>query len=110
MALCHFVFTQHHPESKELPHILPEFSSKISVFHSAVALFYAPSNLSGMSEMYQEHIRANPNYGGNLQFDTVFVSVADADSPDLEGVYVMRGLLIVRVLLFYSFYDPVLQR
>ena len=59
--------------------------------------------------MYQEHIRANPNYGGNLRFDTFFVSVADADLSDLEGEYAMGGLLVARVCLFFSFYDPVLQ-
>ena len=109
MALRHFIFTQRHPESKEFPCVLPEFSSKISVFHSAVASFYAPSNHSGVSGMYQERIRANPNYGGNPRFDTVFVSIADPDSPDLEGEYAMGGLLIARILLFFSFYDPVLQ-
>jgi hypothetical protein len=110
MVLRRFIFTQRHPEYKGYPHVLPEFSSKISVFHSAVASFYAPSNHSGASGMYRERIRANPNYGGNPRFDTVFVSVADADSPDLEGEYAMGGLLVARVLLFFSFYDPVLQK
>ena len=59
--------------------------------------------------MYQERICANPNYGGNPQFDTVFVSVADADSPDLEGEYAMGGSLVAQVLLFFSFYNSVLQ-
>ena len=54
-------------------------------------------------------IRANPNYGGNPWFDTVFVSVADANSSDLEGEYAMGGLLVAWVHLFFSFYDPVLQ-
>jgi hypothetical protein len=37
---------------------LPELDKLISVYTSAVATFYAPSNLSGIGGMHQECIRA----------------------------------------------------
>ncbi|KIL57451.1 hypothetical protein M378DRAFT_188432 [Amanita muscaria Koide BX008] len=106
-ALRRFVFAQRHPTSDGFPPILPEFSSKISVFHSAIASFYAPSDLCGAGGMYQEHIRANPSCAGKPQFDTVFITVADAGS---EEEHALRGMLIAQVLLFFSFNDPLLQK
>jgi hypothetical protein len=56
--------------------------------------------------MYKERIRANPRWKGNRRFDTVFVTLSDDDSE--EGQF-MRGMLVARVLLFFSFYDPKLH-
>ena len=39
-ALRRFVYAQRHPNYKDFTPKLPEFSSKISVSHSAVASFY----------------------------------------------------------------------
>ncbi|KAJ7884272.1 hypothetical protein B0H13DRAFT_2537445 [Mycena leptocephala] len=72
----------------------PIFRSRICVYHSAVARFYAPSDLCGAGGMYSERIRPNPNWHGYPRRDTVLI---DADGP------VMRGLVIGRVLLFFSF-------
>jgi hypothetical protein len=106
-ALRRFVYAQRHPNYEEFPPILPEFSSKISVFHSAVASFYAPSDLCGAGGMYRERIRANPNWKGYCRFDTVFVTVSD-DDPEEEQI--MHGMLVARTLLFFSYHDPRLQK
>lgn len=75
----------------------PHFDAHISVFHSAVARFYSPSDTCGAGGMYRERIRSNPNwhraYG---RYDTVFVET----DPDLQG---MPGMVIARVFLFFSF-------
>ena len=102
-ALRRFVYSQRHPDYEDFPPELPEFSSKISVFHSAVASFYAPSDLCGAGGMYRERIRANPRWKGKRRFDTVFVTVSDDDS---ERNLFMHGMLVARVLLFFSFQDP----
>ncbi|KAG5220588.1 C2H2-type domain-containing protein [Salix suchowensis] len=104
MALRCFVYAQHHPNYKNFPLILPEFTSHILVFHSAIALFYAPSDLCGSGGMHRERIRANPMWNGDRgRFDTVFITVevehSDDGSVDLEEL-VMHGLLIACVLLF----------
>ncbi|KAJ7017981.1 hypothetical protein C8F04DRAFT_978203, partial [Mycena alexandri] len=64
------------------------------VYHSAAARFYAPSDLGGAGGMRMEQIRANPDWHGYERRDTVLV---DVDGP------VMRGLVVGRVYLFFSF-------
>ncbi|KAJ6576363.1 hypothetical protein B0H10DRAFT_2345165 [Mycena sp. CBHHK59/15] len=58
----------------------PDAVSRIKVFPSAVAKFYAPSDQSGIAGMLRERIRAG--------------------DPELPG---FRGLIAARVLLFMSF-------
>ncbi|KAJ6533564.1 hypothetical protein B0H19DRAFT_1324326 [Mycena capillaripes] len=72
----------------------PTFAGHILVHHSAVARFYAPSDLGGAGGMYRERIRSNPNWHGYARRDTVLVDVA-ADA--------MCGLVIGRVQLFFSY-------
>ncbi|KAJ7470119.1 hypothetical protein B0H11DRAFT_1919941 [Mycena galericulata] len=75
----------------------PSFSGRVSVFFSAVARFYAPSDLGGAGGMYRERIRANPNWQNQYpRYDTAFV-VTDPDRPGMEG------MVIGRTLLFFSF-------
>ncbi|KAI9442800.1 hypothetical protein F5148DRAFT_963657, partial [Russula earlei] len=104
MALRQFVYMQRHLNYDDFPSEFPEFSSRISVFHSAVASFYAPSDLCGAGGMYHERIRANPQWKGNPRFDTVFVAVDDGEENPF-----MHGMMVARVLLFFSFSDPMLQ-
>jgi hypothetical protein len=73
------------------------------VFHSAFATFYAPSDLCGAGGMYRECIRSNMRWKGKPRHDTVFVKISD----DEGGV--MNGMLIARVLLFFSFHVPILR-
>ncbi|KAF7336315.1 hypothetical protein MVEN_02179900 [Mycena venus] len=72
----------------------PIYAGNITVHHSAIARFYAPSDLGGAGGMYRERIHANPNWHGYARRDTVSVNV---------GVPVMHGIVIGRVLLFFSF-------
>ncbi|KAF7338931.1 hypothetical protein MVEN_01969200 [Mycena venus] len=75
----------------------PRFNPPINSFLSAVARFYAPSDLCGAGGMYRERIRANPNWHRQYpRYDTVFV-VTDADLPG------MQGMVVGRVHLFFSF-------
>lgn len=71
--------------------------STIKVFHSAVARFYAPSNMCGAGGMYQERIRSTPSWNdGPPRRDTAFVEL-DSDQPG------MLGMGVGRVLMFFSF-------
>ncbi|KAJ7234268.1 hypothetical protein C8J57DRAFT_1453129 [Mycena rebaudengoi] len=72
----------------------PAFAGRISVHHSAVARFYAPSDLGGAGGMYRERIRSNPHWHGYARRDTVLIDV---------GGPVMGGIIIGRVRLFFSF-------
>ncbi|KAG6809036.1 hypothetical protein H0H92_001858, partial [Tricholoma furcatifolium] len=74
----------------------PEITSRINVYHSAVATFYAPSDDSGIRGMRRERIRATPLWRGKEpRHDCAFVV-----QSQLPG---MRGLAVVRVQLFFSF-------
>ncbi|KAG1750512.1 uncharacterized protein EDB91DRAFT_1235038 [Suillus paluster] len=65
---------------------LPRIDGPIAVFHSAVATFLAPSDVSGTHSMHQGHPR----------HDCVFV----VEDQEKAG---MRGMIIGRVKLFFSF-------
>ncbi|KAF8954718.1 hypothetical protein BDZ97DRAFT_1908047 [Flammula alnicola] len=67
-----------------------EMISPISVFHSAVATFYALSDISGIHGMCRERIHSTPSW------DCVFV-VEDQEKPGF------RGMSVVQVKLFFSF-------
>ncbi|KAK7043335.1 hypothetical protein R3P38DRAFT_240492 [Favolaschia claudopus] len=88
----------HGPPAEDTPPVpidaCPVFGGRITVHHSAVARFYAPSDLGGAGGMYRERIRSNPNWHGYARRDTVLVDVA---APT------MNGLVIGRVHLFFSF-------
>lgn len=75
----------------------PSFTGTISVFHSVVARFYAPSDLCGAGGMYRERIRSNSNWRGEYaRYDTVFVVLDET----LNG---MPGMAIGHARLFFSF-------
>ena len=72
---------------------------KISVFHSAIAKFHAPSDPSGTHGMRRERIRSTPSWRGRgPRRDCAFVG--EERAPGMRG---MTGMAIVRVLLFFSF-------
>jgi hypothetical protein len=85
-------------ESTDVPLAsLPDFQGKIRVHPSAVATFYAPSDLSGVGGMRREWIRAVPQWrGGPGRYDCVFTET----NTLLKG---MRGLDIARIRLLLSF-------
>jgi hypothetical protein len=76
---------------------LPSFHEKIRVHFSAVATFYAPSDISGVGGMRRERIRAVSSWrGGPARHDCAFVETNAA----FKG---MRGLDIIRIRLLFSF-------
>ncbi|KAJ7921877.1 hypothetical protein B0H13DRAFT_2230534 [Mycena leptocephala] len=66
----------------------------LRLHHSAIARFYAPSDLGGAGGMYRERIRSNPSWHGYARRDTVFADV---------GTEAMKGLVVGRTMLFFSF-------
>ncbi|KIK05406.1 hypothetical protein K443DRAFT_641183 [Laccaria amethystina LaAM-08-1] len=65
-------------------------TTKIRVFPSAVAIYYAPSDLSGTRGMFRERIRAVDSWRrGPARHDCVFVQ-HDPDAPGFRGLYVAR--------------------
>jgi hypothetical protein len=76
---------------------LPLFVNRISIYHSAVAQFYAPSDICGVKGMRCERIHASPSWHkGAPRYDTILVET-DADQPG------MRGLDVAQVRIFFSF-------
>lgn len=97
-----FLYEQENPDS-DIPgsdvslEDCPPFNNDIRVFHSAIARFYAPSNLCGVGGMYREHIRSCPSwFNDGPRRDTVLV-ITDST---VQG---MAGMTVGRVLLFFSF-------
>jgi hypothetical protein len=97
-----FLYNQLHPNaalsSNEVPlHCCPFFVGKISVYHSATATFYMPSDLAGKGGMQRKQIRATPKWWrGHARYDPVFLNM-DAALPGLQG------LQVVRLRLLFSF-------
>ncbi|KAH8977449.1 hypothetical protein EDB92DRAFT_1808688 [Lactarius akahatsu] len=95
--ICCFLFDQLHlddpdmPSSTEVPLTrCPPFDSscKILVYHSMTAVFYSPSDPSGLHSMRSECIRSHPHWHKRTpRFDMVFV---ECDAT-LSGV---RGLVL----------------
>ncbi|KIM40548.1 hypothetical protein M413DRAFT_73023, partial [Hebeloma cylindrosporum] len=101
-ALRQFIWQQLNPDSDIPAHTIPvadcpDLHGRLKVYHSAIARFYAPSDISGVGGMCHERIRSIPCWRGKQpRRDTVFVET----DPDVPG---MRGMAIGRVLLFFSF-------
>ncbi|OBZ74391.1 hypothetical protein A0H81_05422 [Grifola frondosa] len=100
--ISHFLYDQLNPDSDlpglEIPYTeCPMFNERISIFYSAAATYYTPSDASGIGRMHREHLRATPLWWHTApQFDCTFVN-CDAD---VDGIH---GLGIVRIYLFFSF-------
>jgi hypothetical protein len=101
LLLQRFLYDEINPNS-EMPSAdisldeCPKFVGTISVYHSAIARFYAPSHLCGAGGMYQERIRSNPDWRGKYaRYDTMFIEV----DVKLDG---MLGMAIGHALLFFS--------
>ena len=96
-----FLYQQENPELIPLAvlplDICPTLSqTKVYVYPSAIATYFAPSDKSGTKGMFREQIRAVDSWRkGPPRHDCVFV---EQDS-DLEG---FRGLLVARVRSFLS--------
>jgi hypothetical protein len=95
-----FLYEQLHPEgppsSEVPPATYPTFHGLISVYHSATATYYAPSDSSGCGGMHRERIHARESWRqGPARYDCALVNL----DPDMDG---MRGLAVVRVRRFFS--------
>ncbi|KAH9049991.1 hypothetical protein EDB84DRAFT_1433272 [Lactarius hengduanensis] len=92
-ALQKFIFSIDNPSSAASASItgpslgLPLFQARVRVHHSALATFFAPSDLCGTGGMRQERIRSTSSWYGHPRRDTVFV-VLDEDLPGMEGMRV----------------------
>ena len=80
--------------------LLPEFNGKVSIHLSAIAAFYAPSDISGVGDMHRKWIQASPSWrNGPPRYDYVFLNT----DRTAEG---MHSLDVACILLFLSFeYD-----
>ena len=77
--------------------VYPVIESKIHTFNTAVATFYVPSDISGVTGMRREYIRAMSSWrNGPARYDCVLVNA----KPDADGA---RGFKVARVFLFFSF-------
>ncbi|KAH9849164.1 hypothetical protein C2E23DRAFT_737876 [Lenzites betulinus] len=77
--------------------LCPPAPTRLAVYPSALAVFYAPSDNSGVRGMKKERIRSCLSWrGGPPRHDCAFV----VDDDTLPG---FRGLAVVRVFLFFSF-------
>ncbi|KAJ3735585.1 hypothetical protein DFJ43DRAFT_1113159 [Lentinula guzmanii] len=92
-----FLHTQLHNRESDIElDDCPHITSKINVYHSAVAVFYAPSDISGIRGMKHERIRSSPSFFGVERRDCVLATVNEKKAG-------FRGLSAARVLLFFSF-------
>ncbi|KAG1831213.1 hypothetical protein DFJ58DRAFT_719586 [Suillus subalutaceus] len=70
----------------------PRFNGKIRVFNSAVSVFFAPSNLSGIGGMKREYIRVSPKWrSGHARKDCVFV-ITDPNAHGMQGMDIAQPL------------------
>ncbi|KAG1884782.1 hypothetical protein F4604DRAFT_1878701 [Suillus subluteus] len=84
-----FLHDQLHSMDPKPPHFDPTtaaiFLGKVTLFNSAVATLYVPSDLSGTRGMRHEHIQSTPSWwGGPARYDCIFINM-DADADSLMG-------------------------
>ncbi|KAG1871596.1 hypothetical protein F4604DRAFT_1881075 [Suillus subluteus] len=89
----HFLHDQCHSDSSSFDSsrsALPEIYKKITLYTSAVATFFAPSDLSGIGGMHYEHIHAVDTWrNGPGHYDCVFVST-DLSADGMHGLDIAR--------------------
>jgi len=96
-ALGKFIYFLDHPDAVDIPGaIYPLYEGSIHVYHSAIATYYAPSDLCGTGGLHHERIRAVPSFRGERQYDTVFVEL----DTSKDG---LLGMVVARVCIFFSF-------
>ena len=67
------------------------------MFHSTVATFCAPSDISGVYGMQHKHIWVTSSWkNGPAQYDCIYINL----DPEIEGI---QGLEIAHVFLFFFF-------
>ncbi|KAG6896459.1 hypothetical protein C0992_008142 [Termitomyces sp. T32_za158] len=98
-----FLYEQAHPDL-EIPLVdvpiedCPAPCGRIRVYPSAVAMFYAPSNISGIGGMFRERIRAVPSWRrGPARYDCVFVE-HDRNCMGFLGLHVAQVLMFFELM------------
>ena len=78
-------------------HLLPTFLNKFSIYKSAIASFYAPSDVCGIKGMHCKWIHATPSWQkGAAHYDTILIDTyLDYD--------VNQGTDVTQAKLFLSF-------
>ena len=103
--VCEFLFYQVNPQETPLPPIssirwMTAGVTRLSVFHSAYAVFCAPSNPSGVGGMYRETIRSVPRWKTGDTTGPRRDCILLDNGSDEPGV---KGLEVARVHLLFSF-------
>ena len=98
LALRWFLFMHNNPDLEAPSDMeqLPSFEGDIKVYHSAVAIYYTPSDFCGAGGLHCECICSTPSFHGHEYRDTVFVVLDESKRG-------MAGMEIGHVLLFFSF-------
>lgn len=103
-AIRRFLYDQFNPDSKTMGMAVnlsrcPKISNdlQINLYHHAISLFRAPSDVSGINCMRREFIRANPNWRNDgSRYDCVLVDVGAAE----DG---FRTFEVAQVKFFFAF-------
>ena len=94
-----YLYDHFYPNSEVPSYLLddaayPDFNGRISIFYSATATFHSASDISNISGLRCEHIRATPSWrNGQPRYDCAFI-------------YSKRNILkltVARILTFFSF-------
>jgi hypothetical protein len=100
--LRRFLYDTFNPDAGIPRHLIPldlcpDVSQlRLYTFHSARAIYFAPSDLSGIGGMHRERIRSVKSWlGGAPRYDCVFIG--KSEEPGFAGYHVAR------VFLFFSF-------
>ncbi|KAG2074568.1 hypothetical protein BDR04DRAFT_1007681 [Suillus decipiens] len=75
----------------------PHFNGKIQVFNSAVLMFFAPSNLSGIGRMKCKYICVSPRWRTRHAHRDCVLVITDPNA------HRMCSIDITQVLTFFSF-------
>ncbi|KAH9914673.1 uncharacterized protein B0H18DRAFT_1125390 [Fomitopsis serialis] len=104
--IARFLFFQRHPNRTDEPsetevarylrHV--NTTTRVPVYNSAVATFFAPTDSAGSNGMRRERIRATRTWRGSTsgRYDCVFINKDDSQSG-------FRALHVARVRLLFSF-------
>jgi hypothetical protein len=88
-----FLYTQDNPDDKTPPNLIPledcpQYTGKIFVYPSAIAVYRAPSDMSSSRGFRFERIRSVSSWrGGPARRDCVFVE-QDSSLPGFRGLFV----------------------
>ena len=86
----------------------PPFDGHVSVFHSAVTMYHAPSDLSGIGRMHRQCIHSVPHWrNGPPRRDHIFLEM-DAKLPGMRGLQVAQGMLFFSITFWGVDYPCVL--